>query len=184
MASELFCAEIELSCISLCWHEPERLPEFLRELDPALHIFERHLRLILDAINLSYGELGATDWATVIQCVREAGTYEECGGLDGLNEVYQKMEYRSSGDDTDRIFRHYIDCLKEYARARKSDPPPAVHMFTSGKLVMRGNKNKRLENSPDSLGEGSIAGRRYEARGWRRTGADGQPFYDITLIPK
>jgi hypothetical protein len=182
--SELFAAEIELCMVSLLWHEPERCALFYRELDPAVHILQRHLRLICQAINLAYAELNCADWATVVECVRELGYLEEVGKLEGLNTVYEAMQYRGDKSNTDAIFSHYIECLKEYARARKSDPPRSVHMFTGGKFCMRENKNKRAGNSPDSVGEGRIAGRCYEARGWRKTASDGQPFYDITLDQK
>jgi hypothetical protein len=182
--SEFFAAEIELCTVSLLWHEPERCALFYRELDPAVHILQRHLRLIAEAIKLAYAELNSADWATVIECIRELGYLEEVGKLEGLNAVYEAMQYRGSRENTDAIFSHYIECLKEYARARKSDPPRPVHMLTAGKLCMRENKNKRSSASPDSVGEGRIAGHPYQARGWRKTASDGQPFYDITLDPK
>jgi hypothetical protein len=54
----IFAREIEVSTVSTLWHQPARLPEFLRIIDPLVHLTQPHLRHILEAITLAHGELG------------------------------------------------------------------------------------------------------------------------------
>ena len=79
-----WCIEIELATVSTLWHQPQRLPDFLRVIDPQVHFTQPNLRHALDALTLSYGELGVDlDFPTVVEVIRELGTFDECGGLPG-----------------------------------------------------------------------------------------------------
>lgn len=156
--------EIETATVSTLWHQPHRLPEFRRIIDPQIHITQPHLRHILEAIELCYGELGIDlDFATVVEVVRELGTFNECGGIEGLNQVYTGAETTLT---TDHVFGHYVGMLQEYARARESHPPRRVTRFSGGKATLYLNKNKRSTRDPDYLGEARARGHNYSLRGW------------------
>jgi hypothetical protein len=166
-----YAAEIERAMVSLLWHEPERCSQFFQQLDPALHLREPRSRIIAKAINLAFGELGTTDWATVIQVVRELGQYEECGGAEGLNEIYVAKAFRSSKEASDLLFAHYMEMLKTYAKARASKEDFPVARFVGGSGQLSPNKNKRYDSNPDFLGTIKITGHLYRAAAW--LGTDG-----------
>jgi replicative DNA helicase len=89
-----YAPEVEERPVSLCWHEPARLAEVLRRLDPSTHFVQPHLRHILEAIRIGYTELGAVDWCTVVQVLRERRLLEECGDLQLLDEVLSRTWLR------------------------------------------------------------------------------------------
>jgi hypothetical protein len=166
----LFAPEIELATVSILWHEPDRLPEFLRTIDLALHFQQPHLRIIIEAISLSYAELAVSDFATVVQTVRELGGFAECGGLEGLNQVYSAHEPVQAIDpeyaailkqQIDVIFADYLDLLGRYAITRQLDPPRPVYRFSSGRGTAYRNKVKRARRDPDFRGEAIVRGRHY-----------------------
>jgi hypothetical protein len=165
----LFAPEIEQSLVSMCWHEPERVALVYRELNPAVHLVQPHLRMVLEAINIAYGQLGCADWATVVQVVRESGQFEECGGLEGLNALY---DCRAYGRDLARdqvIFDDYVQMLKEYALNRAQEPPRPADYFTGGKGTLYPNKVRKSPQSADFIGTAVVAGKHYEVQLWVTT---------------
>jgi hypothetical protein len=180
-----FAPEVEQAVVSLCWHEPERLAQFYREFDPGAHIGQPHLLVILEAIAIAYGELGTTDFAAIVQIVRELGRMVSCGGLDGLNQVYQaQLDGRTNPEHTEKIWTEYLRLLRYYAQNRKADPPRSADFFTRGHLCLYPNKTKSLQSQPDATGEGKIAGKAYRATAWLEPGNHGQKFFKINLNPK
>jgi hypothetical protein len=160
--SFIFAPEIEQALIASAFQVPERIALIYRELDPALHITQPHLRYILDAVRLAYTELGSTDFASVIQVLREEGKLAECGGLEGVNSVLDQYRYGfSSPEAAEQIIAHYIEMLKTYALNRQQNPPPPVYRFTGGKGTLNLNKAKRSNFEPDYIGEARICGRPY-----------------------
>jgi hypothetical protein len=107
--------EIEQATVSILWHEPERVAEFLREIDPAVHLYQPSLRIILEAIGIAYGELNCADWATVVEVVRELGHFGNAAG-SGLMRFTATMDCRTP------IFFAGIS-WKDYALARQAIPP-------------------------------------------------------------
>jgi hypothetical protein len=180
-----FAPEIEQAVVSLCWHEPERLAQLYRDFDLVVHIGQPHLRIILEAINQAYGHLNTTDWASVVQLIRELGKLEHVGGLEGLNEVYQAQFYgRDNTERTEKIWADYLRLLRYYAENRKEVPPRPPDFFTSGILRLYPNKTKTLPTQPDATGEGKIGGKLYRATAWLEPDKYSQHFFKVDLIPK
>jgi hypothetical protein len=180
-----YAPEIEAALVSFAWHEAERLATIYRELDPAIHLSQPHLRWLLDAIDLAYRDLGCVNFEVVIQVLRETGHLEDCGSLEGANQVYGLEEYgREDSIRNEKIFRHYLEMLKTYAVHRKIVPPRPVYVFTSGSLVLHQNKVKTFQNGPAAIGEGKIAGRSYCAAMWIQIDEHGQKIYKVSLTPK
>src|SRR6202008_4990366 len=154
-ATCLFAPEIERNTVSILWRQPEYLPLFLRRINPAIHIRQLHLRIIIEAINTVYGDFGCADWALVDQCVRELGQLDECGGLEELSALYAAYE---PGAYTEKIFSDYLGLLETYARAVKEEFP--VARFTGGTGTLYPNI-KRREGDPAFVGEMKIGGKFY-----------------------
>jgi hypothetical protein len=169
-ADQIWAIEIEVATVSTIWHQPELCAEFLRVCDPLVHLTQPHLRIILEAIGIAYGELNAADWATVVEVVRELGQFEEVGGLEGLNAVYSATEFNPDPvfrqRVSDPIFKDHVKLLQEYARHRQMDPPCPVHWFSGGKANLYLNKTKRQPTDPDYLGSAKVRGQNYRVRGW------------------
>jgi hypothetical protein len=158
-----FAPEIEEAAVSILWHEPDRLGVFLREIDPLAHITQPHIRIILEAIDLAWRQLGTTDFETIGQIITELAKLEEVGGKDALNRIYGIHLYRSNRENIDAIFAHYTDMLKKYAEARKTDPPTRVYRFTGGYgTVIR--KKAKVGRTDHFWGESIINGRHYRTR--------------------
>lgn len=158
-----YSEEIETGTVSLLWHYPEWLASFLREHDPQLVFFCPHLRWVLEAIGLSYGELGLADWATVVQVVRELERYEDCGGHDGLNAVYSaKLPVAAELDR--RCFKQYADLLARLAQARAHQV--RLYRFVRGDFLLEPNQLKRGPGGPDYLGSGKFCGRTCRVLGY------------------
>jgi hypothetical protein len=155
-----FAPEIETNAVSILWRRPEWLPEFLQRFNPEIHIQQPHLRTIIEAINIVYGDLGVSDFAAVTQCVRELGRFEDCGGLDGLNAVYLAHE---PTEHTRAVYRHYLEMLETYAKARGSDHAFPVARFSGGDGVLTPNRIQRRDTEPAFLGEFKVAGKSYRA---------------------
>lgn len=180
-----FAPEIEAAIVSVCWHEPDRLATVYRELDPAVHFTQSHCRWLLEAVDLAYRDLGCVNFETVIQVLRETGHLEDCGGLEGANQVYGLEEYgRDDPVRNEKIFRHYLEMLKTYAVHRSQVPPRPVYAFTAGWLVLHPNKAKISQGGPDALGEGKIAARSYNASMWVESDEHGQKIFKVSLTPK
>jgi DnaB-like helicase N terminal domain len=175
-----FAPEIEQSLVSLCFYAPQRIAVLKRELDPQVHFTRPELRHILEAIELAYRELGSSDFASVIQTLRELGHLEDCGGPAGVNAIFEEYRYGlSSPEALEEIFAHYIEMLKAYAQARSNQPPVNVYRFVRGDITLLPNKLKRSPSSPDFIGEGKVAGRFYRAAEWINSGG-----HSVSLVPK
>jgi DnaB-like helicase N terminal domain len=174
-----FAPEIEQSMVSLCFYAPERIAVLKRELDPAVHFTRPELRHILQAIELAYRELGASDFASVITTLRELGRLEDCGGPSGVNAIFEEYRYGfSSPQAQEEIFLHYLDMLKRYAVARSSNSN--VLFFNRGDLILSPNKAKQSQRSPDYIGNGKVAGKPYSATAYQSK--DGNLC--VSLLPK
>src|SRR5258707_731942 len=97
----IFAPEIEQALVALCFQAPHRVATVYRELDPAVHITDQKLRFILEAIDLAYRELGLSDFASVIQILRELGHFKACGGLLGVNAVFEECRYGLSSPEAE-----------------------------------------------------------------------------------
>jgi hypothetical protein len=180
-----FAPEIEQSLVSLCFYAPERIALLKRELDPRVHFTRPELRHILEAIDLAYRELGSTDFASVIQTLRELGRLEDCGGPCGVNAVFEEYRYGlSSPDALEQIFAYYIEMLKAYAQARSNQPPVNVYRFLRGDITLVKNKTRTTDRCPDWIGEGKVAGRTYRASAFGNQDKNGQSVLAISLCPK
>ncbi len=182
-----YAPEIEAAMLGILWREPERLAVIKRELDPAVHFVQPALRWILEAMDLAYRELGTVDFASVIQVLRELGKLEEAGGLEGANEIWAEGDFLDSPvwqvtNKTQVLFDHYLGMLKSYAQSRQSCS--TFHPFTSGKFQIFNNKLKCDLRDPDVIGQGRIAGRNYELKGWTRLTDSGEEFLQCQLYPK
>jgi hypothetical protein len=173
-ATFVFSGEIEQAFVKSLWHTPSRLEGALAQIDPQVHLTQPHLRLILEAIRISVGEIGDADWVTVISILREQNALEDCGGLDGLNSLWDYDGFTTH----DQIFGEYIRLLKEYASARRERVP--VFPFTGGKGTLELNKAKRRETDCDYLGQIRVLGRPYTARAWIAPAAT---FINLTFTP-
>jgi hypothetical protein len=172
-ATFTYAPEIETNTVSILWHEPDRLADFLRLVDPQTHFVQPHLRIILEAINIAWGELASADFATVAQVIRELGKMEECGGLEGLNQVYSAGEpiRATNAEDAailrkqvDVILADYVRMLQAYAENRAIDPARPIYPLTGGRGRAIRNKLKRFSGQPDFIGEATIAGKKYKMR--------------------
>jgi hypothetical protein len=180
-----FSPEIEQSMVSLCFYAPERIATLKRELDPKVHFTDPKLRYILEAIELAYRESLASDFATVIQTLRELGRLDDCGGPAGVNQVFEEYRYGfSSPEASEEIFVHYIEMLKAYAQARSNQPPVNVYRFVRGDITLVKNKTRTSNRCPEWIGEGKVAGRTYRASAFSNHDKNGQSVLAISLCPK
>jgi DnaB-like helicase N terminal domain len=180
-----FAPEIEQALVSLCFSAPERIATLKRELSPEVHITQPHLRHILEGIELAYRELGTRDFASVIRVLREEGRLEDCGGAQGVNEVFEQYRYGfSSPQAQEQIFAHYIEMLKAYALGRANQPPVAVYRFARGDLTLVKNHAQINDSAPEWIGEGKVAGRHYRASAWSARNKNGHQLLSIALCPK
>jgi hypothetical protein len=163
-----FAPEIEQSLVSLCFYAPERIAVLKRKLNLDVHFTRPELRHILVAIELAYGELGMSDFASVIQTLRELGRLEDCGAPSGVNAIFEEYRYGfSSPQAQEEIFAHYIEMLQAYAIARQSPQSLPVYHFSGGKGTTVPNKLKRSERDPDETGAVLVAGKKYAVALWR-----------------
>lgn len=177
-ANRQWSIEIEEAVVAIIWQQPQRCAEFLRDFDPGVHLTQPRLRIILEAINLSYGDLGCTDFATVAATVRELGQFEECGGLDGLNSVYAATEISPV---TDPIFAHYCQMLTLYAEQRGFDPTRPVFRFTGGRGTAHRIKGPRKRAGADFSGVCYVRGTKYRVD--VEIGSESQ-FLNFRLVPE
>jgi hypothetical protein len=160
----VYAPEIEDQTIAILWHQPDRLPGFLRSFDPAVHFAQPHARIILEALNIARGESGFVDWPIGVEVLREMGKLDQCGGLEGLNRIYSM--YTPGAPFTDDIFAEYLRLLSLYATHRATEPGAPFYLFTGGRATLCLNKAKGLPNQPDYIGKGKIRGQSYRLRGW------------------
>lgn len=162
-----YSPEVEEALVTLVWHKPELLPYVLRQISPPVHIFQEHLRFILEAIQLSQDLLNATDFATVVQALREDGHFEACGELVGLDAIYgRSWDSVIQADNAKPILDYYIELLKLYASKREERNPSYIVVFSGGKGTINFNKAKTGEKEPDYVGTALIRGRKYKVAAW------------------
>jgi hypothetical protein len=163
-----FAPEIEQSLVSVCFADPHLIAVVKRELDLGIHITNPALRHILEAIELTYGQLGLRDFASVIQTLRELKTLERCGGPERVNAIFEEYRYGFSSEQAKtEILAHYIELLQAYALGRQQTPPLPVYHFTGGKGTTTPNKLKRGVRDPDETGAALVAGKKYAVALWR-----------------
>jgi hypothetical protein len=184
-ATFVFAPEIEAQLVSICWHDPDRIGTVLKELDPQVHLTQPHLRHILEACSLAYRQLGCLDFPVIVQVLREECRLQDCGGLEGLNQVYLLAEhaYQEPGHKQ-ALFDHYLGMLKTYAVNRSVEPPRPVYRFIGGDGELRPNKNKRHDSEPDFLGEAKITGRFFRLEGHKTRDRFNLNFLKIKFLPK
>jgi hypothetical protein len=146
------CApEIEIALVCGLWHEPDRLAEVMRWLVPAVHLRQPYLRLVIEALLLCYNELGACDWASVLACLTELGYLGECGGREGLDNLYSARWYQP-------LFPFYCEEIRKAGRERLGRP--VLPKFTGGTgSIVYDSTNKRFN------GSARIAGKLYRISG-------------------
>ena len=169
-----YAPEVEERLVSLVWHHPEHLARVLQQLDPEVHFVQPHIRHILEAVRISYSELGECDWTTVVQVLREQKMLEEVGNLELLDQVWRHEGCMSFLD-------YYIELLQDYAIQRGIDPHQPVFRFTGGRIQIKPNRSKSREGQPDYVGAGRVCGNNYQVRGW--TEPDGL-ILNLKLYPK
>jgi hypothetical protein len=158
----LECApEIERALLAGLWHEPDRLPETMRWLSPNAHLSQPSLRLVLEAISRCYSELGAADFATVVECLRELGYLAECGGIEALDELYEACWYPP-------LWHLYGDFLRDLALRRAGEPHSPAPFFSGGSGCLSLNLVRKTELHPLYIGTARIRGHNYSIRGWSR----------------
>lgn len=164
----LWQQEVEQSFVSTLWHHPEFIDVALLSIDPETHILNPVLRTVLEMICVVFWETGITDWALVLQALREIGAVEECGGLQGLNDVYTDNGHFPEGRKyPEPSVREYIRLLWYYQEQREQDPTKPVIRFSGGRGRLVPNRRAHRETDPSDLGEALIGGRRYRIAGWR-----------------
>ena len=164
-----YSPEVEEAVVTLCWHQPQLLGKVLRVIDPKVHILQEHLRFILEALQLNADLLGEADFTTVVQALREAGQFEACGELVGLEALFSK----NYGYET--LLDYYLELLKLYAAKRRDRVAGQVVVFSGGKGTIALNKEKHDAKDPDYVGRAFIRGRKYRIVGW--TGKDKEDIH-------
>jgi hypothetical protein len=194
-ATKQWSIEIEEAVVATIWRQPERCAEFLRDFDPLIHLTQPRLRIILEAIKLSYGDLGCTDFATVTETVRELGYLEEVGGLDGLSALYSlagmnEPEHNCPADCPRRawaaqierpIYAHHLAMLRVFAEARVTTPNEPIFRFTGGRGTAHRVKGSRKRPGADFSGVCYIRGTKYRVD--VEIGSESQ-FLNFRLIPE
>jgi hypothetical protein len=179
-----FAPQIERSFTSLLWHAPQYLDMARSQLDFELHISIRAYRKILEAITIVYGDLGIDlDFPCVAKCVAELDAFDECGGLQGLDQVFTDADHYPEGRSRpEPVIREYIRMLKEYAVARKTDPYQVVRRYTCGRGYLQRNKLATKPTHPSVIGkiQRCCCGQRCTIAGW--PGEDGN--LNLTLTPE
>ena len=167
----VYALEIEQALVSVLWRKVTLMECFLARCDPMVHLSQPKLRIIVRAIQLAYGELGAdlnceinplegsSDWPVVVTVVRELGGFDECGGLAGLNEVYSAHEPTPYSS---QIFGDYLRLVCDYALARQEQSAPRVCVFSGGRGTLYLNKAKKARARDDFKGEAIVQGARYQ----------------------
>ena len=167
--------EIEEALLGLVWHQPGLLPNCLQKLVPDLHLSQPN-KTLLETILYCSREMGACDWATVIEALRQLGELEACGDKVILDQIYSNPGFEC-------LLSWYIEILADYASARTEEPPRSGSFFSGGKGQLTANK-ARTGTSADVIGVAVIAGKPYSIRGWSAKDFLDQKFIDLRFYPK
>jgi hypothetical protein len=111
----LFAPEIEEATVSMCWRDPVLFEQLWLRGNPEEFFGQRHCLEIMRAMKQCHEVVGALDFAMVVQCVRDRGMLEECGGVGELDRIYKMAEFTPY---TERVFYHHLERLDEYVRLR------------------------------------------------------------------
>jgi hypothetical protein len=127
-----YAPEVEKAIVSLLWNHPHlielaTLPPF----DPETHIVEFPLRVLLDQIATVFRVGGSADFALVVTALREIRMLEECGGIPGVNSVYDYNRYFFSRDP-ETLLQDYLRELAAYAEQRKIHPDKMPIRYNCG----------------------------------------------------
>jgi len=116
--------EVERALLAILWWHPLLIGLVRRELDPSIHLTLPKHRYILEAIEIAFREIGDVTWETVVQVILEIPkAFDECGGKEGLNEVYTDQGHYPSGPrNPEPIVAEYIRFLKACAIQQESIP--------------------------------------------------------------
>ena len=135
-----YAPEVEQALVGLIWQEPKLLERLLRELDPAIHFVQPHLRHILEAIRIGYAQLGAVDWCVVVQILREQKLLEQVGELQTLDELWRNPGYSAlfdvhttkHPDQTWRIWIRLCRCERSFLSPHGPQECPSIWIHTHG----------------------------------------------------
>jgi hypothetical protein len=161
--------EVERSVVSICWHYPEYLGVVQQKLNPKTHFTVPAYRIVLEALQLQNEKCGAADWAGVLEVVCELGGLEECGGLEGLNDIFTDHNRNPEGpraDLAEPILSDHVRFLKEAAIQRGVDPTQPVRHYTSGRGFLQKNKAATKPTHPTAVGEAYVLGHKFKLLGW------------------
>lgn len=186
-AARQWAHEIETDLVLMVWRQPERIADLLRQFDPRTHLGQLHLRYLLEAIELSFSELSAVDFATVAETLRELGKLEECGGTQGLAELWRQSDYSVAAlvgegqvrERQDKIFNYCLETLRTYAARREAGGHYTLARFSGGSGRLEPNRLRRSEREPGFKGLVRIAGKLYRAAGYVQS--DGA--IDVRYVP-
>ena len=154
-----YAPEVEEALVTLLWHRPDFIPWTCRTLNPGFHISSPALRHLLGAILICYSEMGVTDWATVVDCLRDQKLLAECGGLLELDRLYSHPGYEA-------LLDYYVRLLQEYATHRKAFPGIPPSHWAGGSATLLPNHAKRKETDPDFIAATRIGGKVFTICGW------------------
>ena len=159
--------EIEMAVVSALWHNPHWIEFAARELDFSVHFSTPQYRTLLRAIWTIYNWTcfeGGPNYASVVHLLREWNQFEECGGHQGINEIFAYAYYNKGRAEP--ILIDHIRLLREYAQARKTDPRKALRYYSGGRAIIRPNKLAKTEPTPYVVGEGVWGGIKFRVAGW------------------
>jgi len=160
--------EVERALLAILWWHPLLIGLVRRELDPSIHLTLPKHRYILEAIEIAFREIGDVTWETVVQVILEIPkAFDECGGKEGLNEVYTDQGHYPSGPrNPEPIVAEYIRFLKACAIQRGIDPTKPVLHYTVGWGFLRRNKLAISSQHPVATGNAHFLGHYLRLAGW------------------
>jgi hypothetical protein len=168
--------DVERAFVALLWHSPDLIDTARQELDFDLCIVTPAFRTILQALLIVHGEIAETDFVCVLHCIREMGTLEEAGGLEGLNDVFTDIGHYPEGRrKPDVIYREYVRLLKAYALIRAKNPYETLRHYTRGRGFLVRNKFATRPEHPCVVGKipRCGCGKRCVIAGWPDGEGDG-----------
>ena len=147
--------EVERSLVAIVWHHPHFLWLVRKELDPADHFTLPAHRYILDAISVVCSDHDNVNWHTVVQAICEMpGAFEECGGKEGLNQIFTDDGHCPQGPcDPEPFVAEYIRFLKACAIQRGIDPGKPVLHYTVARGILQLNKLATKPEHPTITGK-------------------------------
>ena len=160
--------EIERAIVFAAWRHPEFIDLILVSIDPDLHFLDKTCRVLFEIICTVWWESGATDFALVLKAINEIEFLEDCGGIEGLNDIftYDGKYPEGFGKFAQASISEYVRLLDYYRQQRDDDPSERVIRYTGGKGRLWLNRSTKNDNSPSHFGEALIRGSRYRIACW------------------